>query len=273
MNTLNIAKGAAATHQRRRARATTIPEHGNMGGTLPTAATQVWQDQGRVDEAALAAEEKHPSPPAEGSGCNPDQRWTYVSQRKSSKLDDIDSRSLIIWGVPHDIPAATVQQELLGRDHLSSACVSLWRGVGTNRHVVLAFTSVLCRMAVATAVSQRCKEFHWRSVDGRKWRTRESQRREADPARPTRKGGRAGKYSFLLPTDSQISPACTLGRRRAMFPAWGARHVTRELAAMVVVMMVVMIAVMVVACMGMATAGAAATVATQCGDRRGGLRQ
>ena len=156
MNTLNIAKGAAATHQRRRARATTIPEHGNMGETLPTAATQVWQDQGRVDEAALAAEEKHPC----GSGRN------------------------CTTGAPGARP--------------SSACVSLCRGVGTNRHVVLAFTSVLCRMAVATAVSQRCKEFHWRSVDGRKWRTRESQRREADPARPTRKGGRAGKYSLSV---------------------------------------------------------------------------
>ena len=269
MNTLNIAKGAAATHQRRRARATTLPEHGNMGGTLPTAATQVWQDQGRVDEAALAAEEKHPSPPAEGPGCNPDQRWTYVSQRKSSKLDDIDSRSLIIWGVPHDIPAATVQQELLGRDHLSSACVSLWRGVGTSRHVVLAFTSVLCRMAVATAVSQRCKEFHWRSVDGRKWRTRESQRREADPVRPARKEDGQVSIHFLLSTDSQISPACTLGRRRAVLLARGVRNVARGLAAMVVVLMVVLM----VACMGTATAGAAATVAAQWGDRRGGLRQ
>ena len=148
MNTLNIAKGAAATHQRRRARATTIPRHGNMGGTLPSAATQVGQDQGRVDEAVLAAEEKQPSPPAEGPGCNPgpmSQRWTFVSRRKSSKLDDIDSRSLIIWGVPYDISAATVHQELLGRNYLSSACVSLWRGTGTNRHVVLAFTSALWR--------------------------------------------------------------------------------------------------------------------------------
>jgi exonuclease III len=201
MNTLNIAKGAAATHQRRRARATTIPRHGNMGGTLPSAATQVWQDQGRVDEAVLAAEEKQPSPPAEGPGCNPgpmSQRWTFVSRRKSSKLDDIDSRSLIIWGVPYDISAATVHQELLGRNYLSSACVSLWRGTGTNRHVVLAFTSALCRAAVATAVSQKCKQFHWRSVDGRTWRTRQMQRHEAAPARPTRKGGRAGKYTFSV---------------------------------------------------------------------------
>ena len=209
MNTLNIAKGAAATHQRRRARATTIPEHGNMGGTLPTAATQVWQDQGRVDEAALAAEEKHPSPPAEGSGCNPDQRWTYVSQRKSSKLDDIDSRSLIIWGVPHDIPAATVQQELLGRDHRSSACVSLWRGVGTNRHVA-GLHLILCGVA--------------RNFIGDQWTVESGERANPNaakrtlPALPARGDGQASIH-FLLSTDSEISPACTLGRRRAMFPA------------------------------------------------------
>ena len=227
-------------------------------------------DQGRVDEAALAAEEKHPSPPAEGSGCNPDQRWTYVSQRKSSKLDDIDSRSLIIWGVPHDIPAATVQQELLGRDHLSSACVSLWRGVGTNRHVVLAFTSVLCRMAVATVSRARNSiGDQWMAESGE--RANPNAAKRTLPAPPARGDGQVSIH-FLLSTDSQISPVCTLGRRRAMFPAWGAGDVARGLAVMVVVMMVVMV-VMVVACMGMATAGAAATVAFQCGDRRGGLRQ
>ena len=170
--------------------------------------------------------------------------------------------------IPHDIPAATVQQELLGRgmcQPLARSRHKSARGAGLHLRAVQNGSGDGGPRGARNSTGDQ-----WTAESGE--RANPNAAKRTLPALPARGDGQVS-IQFLLSTDSQISPACTLGRRRAMFPAWGARHVARGLAAMVVVMMVVMIAVMVVACMGMATAGAAATVATQCGDRRGGLRQ
>ena len=107
-------------------------------------------------------------------------QWTLVSRRRET-LNNLENRTLVIWGVPHDVPAYGVLRQTLNRINEGvSSCK--WRGVGYDRHVALIFTNSLAKDARKKEVRQRADAMGWRAVEGRRWATRNQQRLGRSPS-------------------------------------------------------------------------------------------
>ena len=101
-----------------------------------------------------------------------DDTWCMVGRRGKS-IDAEDSRSLVIWGVPLDVPEQAVKEVVDKNDH---ALRIEWKGAGNERHIRLVFNSSLARDALFNDAKKACKAYRWRAAVSRTWRRREKHR-------------------------------------------------------------------------------------------------
>jgi hypothetical protein len=100
--------------------------------------------------------------------------WTLVGSRKIKALNAREGRSLLVWGVPRDIDASKVRNELLPKEIHVDSCV--WRGRGNDRHVYLTLTAGYQRDAWHQRAVRAGKGYHWRIAKGRTWANRAEHR-------------------------------------------------------------------------------------------------
>ena len=93
------------------------------------------------------------------------QRWTRVSSKRKDTLANLERRTLVIWGVPHDVPAFMVPRQLLGPHKEFESCE--WRSTGSNRHLALVLKNILAMDALKDNTIEAGKRLGWRVVPGR----------------------------------------------------------------------------------------------------------
>jgi len=186
MNLQNYAEGAAAS-----------PIEGMLGGIGPTEKNICQTAPGTdslvetsQDSGGRAFEARSGKPSSDGTDVveppfDPSPTWS--PQRKSRKsneawcivgsrgksLDAEDSRSMVIWGVPRDVPEQAVRRVV---DKNEYALRTEWKGTGNERHIRLVFQSSLARDALFDEAKKACKRYRWRAAVSRTWRRREQHR-------------------------------------------------------------------------------------------------
>jgi len=86
--------------------------------------------------------------------------WCIVGRRGKS-LDAEDSRSMVIWGVPLDVPEQAVKEVV---DKSERALRIEWKGTGNKRHIRLVFKSSLARDALFEEAKKACKQYRGREA-------------------------------------------------------------------------------------------------------------
>ena len=110
-------------------------------------------------------------PPAASDDASPGGNgWTLV-QKRFNRLDRLDSRSLIIWGLPTDADPGRLAALL----RTKAKC--WWRGRAANRHMVVEFATKLAFSAKEQATREACKAHGIKVAKStRGWRLRRQHR-------------------------------------------------------------------------------------------------
>jgi hypothetical protein len=176
MNLQITAEGAAASSSKGMLSGSG-PADIQIGQAAPGAALEDEASQGaggRIHEASLSEVDPHfdhnptwltpPEPRKAGDG------WSVVGEAWR-KMGSMDTRALIVWGVPVDIPASAVHCVL---GNAVEECK--WVGVGHRRHVRVLYSSSRARDRELSRAQVGCKRLGWRAALSRSWQRRNEHR-------------------------------------------------------------------------------------------------
>jgi len=171
-----IAEGAAASSSKGMLGGTG-PADIQIGQAAPGAAMEDEASQGavgRFHEASLPEVEPifdhNPTWPTPPEPRKAGDGWSVVGGSRQ-KMGSLDTRALIVWGVPYDIPASAVQCVL---GNAVEDCK--WVGVGLHRHVRALYANSMIRDSELSRAQKGCKRFGWRAACSRPWQRRNEHR-------------------------------------------------------------------------------------------------
>ena len=90
--------------------------------------------------------------------------WTIVSTRRSVRSKNLDSRSIVIWGVPVTVAVQVLFGLCLPQGVRTQSVELCWKSYGNLRFVFLSFRTGLSRDSYYDSVRQHCRKYGWRAV-------------------------------------------------------------------------------------------------------------
>lgn len=139
-----------------------------------------------------------------------DDGWQVV-RRKLSKKAKMELRSMIVWGLPPSTDPRLFHEQL----GVSDVVECYWRAMGAQRHMVVAFPSVVSKSALERAVRDKCGQWFGIKVAKytRTWKVRRRHRMAPSPAldQEARAPPPVNEYELLEKAGAIPKPA---GRRR-----------------------------------------------------------
>jgi exonuclease III len=138
------------------------------------------------------------------------EQWVVVSRRKRARLNDKDSRSIVIWGVLPSTPQQTVSKFV---NKVSDSSTTLERklvacGVERKESVaqVLTFPSMVARDAQLPSIQRVGARMGWKALKSRPFQTRQQQRATSKPIRSVDVlQGEEGYYGPLNVLDDSVA--------------------------------------------------------------------
>ena len=135
-------------------------------------------DLDHAHEAPSGAEirDEPPQMPAHAA----DQNWETVGSRRRKRLSDLDTRSVLIWGVPPSVTVQAIHALIcrpvgkVARQYVSSVD---WQSAGDHRWVRVTFQNSLSCNSLFGQIQDTCRLKGWKQLKSRLYSQRQAHRR------------------------------------------------------------------------------------------------